>query len=1125
MSKLISDKYVKLNPREHVLARPGMYIGSIEEDIYNTWVFKESNMVKENIKYVPGLFKIFDEILVNAIDHSIRLKIEKEKGAENITLLKNIHIRIDKEKGIIEVENDGNGVEIVKHPEYNIYIPELIFGNMMTSSNYDDKQERIIGGVNGLGSKATNIFSTRFEVETVDSVRKLHYHQVFEDNMEKVNAPIITKYTKKPFTIIRFTPDYQKLNLKNGLTDDMYHVILKRVYDACAVTDNDISIHLNDEKLEYKNFENYVDLFLGDKRSHDRVYEKINDRWEIIASYNNFSGFEQMSFVNGIWTIRGGKHVDYIANQIIKKLTELIVKKNKNVTIKPQSIKENLFLFVKCVIVNPAFDSQSKETLTTPQTKFGSKGEVSDKFIEKLYKSGIVDKVLEISQIQSNKTLQKTDGKKKNTIRGLPQLEDANWAGTNKSSECVLILTEGLSAASMAIAGLAEVGRNKYGVFPLRGKILNVRDAAITKISDNEEITNIKKIIGLESGKKYENVNDLRYGRIMLMTDSDEDGKHIRGLLFNVFHTLWPSLLHYNNFMSSLTTPIVKAVKGKDILKFYNLPDYNNWILESNTGYNIKYYKGLGTSTAAEAIEYFKEMKMITYKYTETHSDEKLALAFDKKKADERKKWIGSFDRNNVLNYNDKDVTYEDFIDKELIHFSNYDVERNIPNVMDGLKTSQRKILFCCFKKHLTDKEIKVAQLAAYVSENSAYHHGEASLQSTIVGMAQDFVGANNLNILMPNGQFGTRSNGGSDAAQPRYIFTVLNPLTSKIFNKEDTHIITYLKDDGSDIEPEFYVPIIPMILVNGSVGIGTGFSTNIPCFNPIDIITQLKILLKDEDISENELLPWYRDFNGKIEKNNGKYISKGKYIRHGLTKIEVSELPIGTWTYDFKCLLEDMLEKNPNFKNYENNSDNVHIKFMLTFTNSEVVDSYFEIENNGFSKFENDFKMVTSKPLGITNMYAFDSNLHICKYDSPIAIIQYFYKIRLQYYQKRKDYITAKLLYDLELLKNKIRFIKAVIAEEIIIHKMKKQQLEELLEVQEYMKHEKSYDYITKIPVYNLTIDKVEDLEDDIHKSEDKYNLIFNKDIKDIWLEELEELENSLSSMKQVKKKMIFKK
>jgi DNA topoisomerase II len=1113
----ITEKYVKLDQREHVLQRSGMYIGSIEEDKYETWVFdtEENKMIKREVKYVPGLFKIFDEILVNAIDHSTRLKGLKEHD-QNVNCMKSIKVFIDKETGVIEVSNDGDGVEVVKHPEHNIYIPELIFGNMLTSSNYNDEQERVIGGTFGVGAKATNIYCEWFEVETVDKVRKLHYVQKFENNMSIVNEPKITKYTKKPFTTIRFKPDYQRFKLQS-LTKDMYDMFTKRVYDACAVTDNDIAIHFNNQKLEYKNFEKYVDLYIGGKNDQTRVYEQINDRWEVVASYNDSNGFDQVSFVNGIWTLRGGKHVEYILNQITKKLSELIVKKNKNANIKPQNIKDNLILFIKSTIVNPTFDSQSKETLTTPATKFGSKAELSEKFIDKLYKSGIADKILQICEMNNNKELKKTDGKKRNIIKGIAKLDDANWAGTSKSKECTLILTEGDSAKTMVLAGLSQVGRDRYGVFPLKGKVMNVKDTSVKKISDNEEITNLKKILGLETGKDYKTLDDLRYGRIMTMCDSDVDGHHIRGLIFNLFQTLWPSLFKTENFLTSMLTPIIKAThnRSKNTISFYSLHDYNTWKIEQEANnsvqeWKIKYYKGLGTSTNDEAQEYFKALNIVSYKY-DANSDFSLDLAFNKKKADDRKLWLSEYNKSANIDYKQKVVLYEDFINKELIHFSNYDVERSIPNLVDGLKTSQRKILFGCLKRNLVSDEIRVAQLASYVSEHSCYHHGEASLQGAIVGMAQNFVGSNNINILKPIGQFGSRIHMGKDAGASRYIYTMLEKLSTIIFNKQDQGVLTHLDDDGISVEPEYYVPIIPMVLINGAIGIGTGFSTNVPCYNPKDIIAVLKTMLSNPDeyqtpLQMPDLMPWYMGFEGTIKKHNDKYVSIGRFSKLTSTKIEVSELPVGFSTQDFKELLEEMLDKD--LKQYDNNYTDKKVQFTLHFQTSQILDNYMCVENNGFTKFENDFKLVSSKNLSLTNMYLFNSRGSIQKYDSPQDIIWEYYSTRLKYYSKRKTYIVQGIEDDLKFLYAKIRFIKSVVCDEVKISKMKKIELEEYLTQNDYPLFNGKYEYILRIPIYNLTTDKVSELENEIAKAEGLLKDVQQKTENTMWFEELEVLE-----------------
>ena len=452
-------------------------------------------------------------------------------------------------------------------------------------------------------------------------------------------------------------------------------------------------------------------------------------------------------------------------------------------------------------------------------------------------------------------------------------------------------------------------------------------------------------------------------------------------------------------------------------------------------------------------------------------------------------------------------MSYEDFVNKELIHFSNYDIERSIPSICDGLKISQRKILYAGFKKNLYDKEIKVAQFCGYVMEHTSYHHGDASLQGAIIGMAQDFVGSNNVNLYNPVGQFGTRIQGGKDAGAPRYINTLLSDITAKIFNKYDNQILTYLNDDGFDIEPEHYIPIIPMVLVNGAIGIGTGFSTNVPCFNPIDIIGILNRLLdEDESVIDAEIVPWYRGFTGTIKQTgDGKWVSCGKFQKISATKVEVRELPVGYWTEDFKIALEEYYDKNPAFKSYESYYDEKMVHFVLNFTTGSAVDDLMVIDTNGHTKFENEFKLISSKPLGQTNMYLFNEHGQIRKYESAVHIIQEFYGVRLKYYQKRKDYQLNQLIKDNALIENKIRFIKAVISGEIIVHKMKKADLEALLEQMEFMEHDNNgFDYLLKIPIYNLTIDKVEELEAEYNRKNQELDILSKTDIKDIWRGEL---------------------
>jgi DNA topoisomerase-2 len=1025
-------------------------------------------------------------------------------------------ININKETGVIEVLNDGDGIDVEIHPEHNVYIPEMILGQALTSTNYNKDVIRTVGGTNGIGGTCANIFSKEFIIETVDHERKKMYRQRFYNNMKEKDSPIITRCTKKPYTIIKFLPDYSKFGLP-GLTDDMYKMFEKRVYDACAVTNNKVSIYLNDQKIDCKNFEKYVDLYIGAKSEQVRIYEQVNDRWEVAVTYSD-DGFKQVSFVNGICCFRGGKHVDHVVSQITKKLVDMVKDKKKK-TVKANHIKEYMQVFVKSTIVNPSFDSQCKETLTTQVAKFGSKCELSDKFMDKVYKCGIIDRAVKLSDFQEEKSLSKLDAKKKSRVI-VPNLDDANKAGGKESDKCTLMICEGLSARTLGISGLSEIGRDYWGVWCVKGKPLNVKDATIKKISDNEEIANLMKIVGLEIGKKYTDLSSLRYGKIMVLSDQDVDGSHICGLLMNLFASMWPTLSQLG-FIVRMITPIVKATKGKDIIAFYNLVDYENW--KSNLGadmrgWNIKYYKGLGTSTSKEAKEYFRKINMVQFKWAD-QSETAIDLAFNKKRADDRKKWLMAYNRDITLDYTDPIVTYEEFIHKELIHYSNSDLERSIPCLVDGFKESTRKIFYACMKKKLTS-EIKVAQLSGYVSEHSCYHHGEASLEQAIIGMAQNYVGSNNINLLLPKGQFGTRIVGGKDSAATRYIFTELNPLVKCIFNTDDLPLLKYLDDEGYSIEPEYYVPIIPTILVNGAIGIGTGFSTTIPSYDPKDIVKILNsvidavknstdLFFMNEIIDSLEGLedpdPWYCGFKGKILKYPTGYVSKGIYHVVDDDTVEITELPVGTWTNDYKEMLDRLLTENKYLKDYSSQYDDLNVKFILKFQPNVLTDLLSTDMKNGLDcKFESEFKLVSTKGLSTSNMHLYNSEGRIQKYSSVVDIIKEFSKVRLSYYFKRKSNMIKTMEHDLLVLSTKSRFINDVISGLVKIMNQKNQAIKDKLHQLDYP--EDQMDSLIRMPISQLTYERKLELEQATKECERQLETLKKTRIQDMWSRELKQ-------------------
>ena len=1130
----LANKYQQKTDKQHILDNPDTYIGSVEKIDSQQWILNDDNskIFERNIEYVPGLFKLFDEGIVNARDHSVRMTQAIANGQHNALPVTNIEITIE-EDGTIIMLNDGNGIDVAEHPEHKIWIPELIFGHLRTSTNYDKTEKKIVGGKNGFGFKLVLIWSTYGSVETVDHIRCLKYRQEFKNNLDEICKPSITKCKTKPYTKITFKPDYKRLGI-DGLTPDIISLLRKRVYDIAAVTDKTIKVKYNSNPVPIKNFQQYIDLYIGDKSEVPRVYEDSNEsRWEYAVALTPNNEFTQVSFVNGIHTAKGGKHVEYILGQITRKLCDFIEKKKK-VKVNQNSIKEQLILFIRCDIENPAFDSQTKDFMNTPSSKFGSKCEVSDKFIEKVAKMGVMDAALQLTEVKENKAAKKTDGIKSKSVRGIPKLTDANWAGTEKSNNCVVIFCEGDSAKAGIISGLSSEDRNSIGVYPLKGKLLNVRGETIKKISENNEISEIKKILGLETGKKYESIEDvykhLRYGKVLFMTDQDLDGSHIKGLGINLFQSEWPSLVEIPGFIGFMNTPILKAKKGSVEMNFYNEGEYEEWKDENDTkGWKIKYYKGLGTSTGKEFREYFENKKIVGFTNTEK-SDDTIDMVFNKKRADDRKDWLKLYDRSSFIDTSKQMITYEEFIHKELIHFSKYDCDRSIPNLMDGLKISLRKILFSAFKKNLTT-EIKVAQFSGYVSEHSGYHHGEASLNAAIVGMAQNFVGSNNINLFMPNGQFGTRLQGGKDSASERYIFTQLNKITRTLFPANDDNILTYLNDDGLLVEPVYYAPIIPMILVNGSKGIGTGFSTDIMCYNPIQIIQYIKNKLSLEENSV-EFIPYYDGFKGQITKlSEEKYLIKGLYEKTGNDTIRVTELPVGFWTEDFKELLEKLIEPGQDkegkkitsvVKDYDDMSKDTNVDFTITFAKGkleELEQSKGDYACNGLEKL---LKLYTTNTT--TNMHLFDADDKLQKYEKVSDIIDAYYDVRLKLYQTRKNYLIDAIEKELVLLSNKAKYIKENLEGTIDLRKKKKEQVLEMLESKGYdiIDDDSDYKYLTKMPMDSVTEENVEKLLTEKGNKEQELATIKGTTINKMWNSELDNLLEQYLEYKEVRQRLM---
>ena len=1076
----LSKQYRKHTHREHILSLPDTYIGSIENSNEEFFIVKDESFMLETISnFNPGFYKLFDELLVNAHDHVVRLRQK-----ESTNPVKSIEISIEN-NATIKIRNDGESIDIEKHPDYGVYIPQMIFGELLTSTNYDKEEKKLVGGKNGYGVKLVNIFAKELKLTIVDNNRQLKYTQVFENNMSKINEPEIKSSKIKPYVQIEWTPDFTRFGWKtNEIPGGLLKVLERRVFDLAMTVGKDVKVTWCNTPIKFRDLASYASWYVPKETSI--VTDAPQTGWQIAVADCPFDKSFNVSFVNGIWT-RSGKHVDEITNQVVSHVVSYLETKKK-IKVKPALVRDSLAIFIHCFVENPSFSSQTKEVLTS---KVSCK--LSDEFLKKVItKLNIVTKVLEQQNIKDNKENSKTDGKKQTKITGIPKLDDAVHAGTTKSHECTLILTEGDSAKAMALSGLSQEQRKLYGVFPLRGKLLNVKDSSVRKVEQTEEVANLKKILGLESGRKYKDIKSLRYGKILIMTDQDYDGSHIRGLLINLFHELWHELIQIPDFITYMATPIVKAHKGANNKSFYTQYDYEEWRkTDASKGWKIKYYKGLGTSTRDEAKDYFKTMNIVPYSYTNENSDKSIELAFNKSMADNRKDWLKTYSRSEIINANPGErVPYEDFVHKDLIHFSNYNLERSIPNIMDGLKTSQRKILYSAFKRNLKN-EIRVAQFAGYVSEHSGYHHGEASLTETIVGMAQDFVGSNNIPWFVPEGQFGTRLQGGKDSASPRYIHTFLQPYIQNLVPSEDLDCLVYRDDDGTLVEPEWYAPVLPMLLVNGSRGIGTGYSTNIPSFNPAELKAAIIEWIGKGTGLDRVFVPYYKGFKGTIEKDG-----KNDYIVKGVWKTEkdvmtITELPVGTWTSDFRETLDKLVTEGT-IKDFTDTSTDMDILIKVKLGADATV-----LE-----------KELTNK-IKLTNMHGFNSKCVIHKYESPNEILSEFAHVRLELYETRRTYILKTLNDKLPYHENVVRFIRQQCQDKPVpeLRKKTREECDILLKKDKFEMIKDSYDYLMNLPIASLTLTHATKHEKELADLKTQIAEMEKMTPKNMWLNDLNKL------------------
>jgi len=607
LTKTLEQTFSKLTDVEHVLLRPARYIGSVVEHTGDTWLLDKKRLKFEKTQacWNPALVKLFDEILSNSVDESKR---ENSK-------LDTIKIIIDRETGILTVSDNG-GIPVEIHKDHNQYIPEMIFTELRSGSNFDDNLQNDGTGQNGEGSSLTCIFSTCFEITTCDGKKK--FYLKCEDNLEKKSKPKITN-SKQNGTTISWLPDYARLKTSLGMGN--YEKLVKRVYDTAACNPT-LKIYLDGQRVKFTSFKAYVA-----KYTSDFVYASNKD-WQVGVSKSE-GGFQQISFVNTTETFGGGQHIDYIVGQIVDKVREHIKKKHK-IDVKPANIKNHLMVFINARIINPRYPSQTKETLVTEVRDFGTSFEIPKKMIDDILKGDVVQSVLD--WVESKKKQEELSKLRKASKNNRNKKVAKHIKATGRNCHKTLFLFEGLSA----LANFINVrDKNTQGAYPLKGKPKNWRKSkSMIEVANNEELSSIMAILGLEFGQPATMPN---YDSISYCTDADLDGAgSIVGLLNNFF-SLWPELFEQDR-IRIVRSPIVVATKsGNPDAYFYHLEDFKAANLDNS--WHKKYKKGLGSLTIDEYEEMIRNPVSDTVSLG-ADGQESLEMAFGENIA-ARKHWLG----------------------------------------------------------------------------------------------------------------------------------------------------------------------------------------------------------------------------------------------------------------------------------------------------------------------------------------------------------------------------------------------------------------------------------------------------------------------------------------------------
>ena len=1221
-----ANSYQRMQQKEHIYKIADTYIGSDQQNPRETLLLDLTSMriVPATIVFPQGCERLGLELISNAadnVDRSIRLGMDP--GRIDITM----------DRKTFTIRNGGVPIPVEINQKEQMWVPEMIFGCLLTSSNYDASIDRTGNGRNGYGAKLCNVFSWRFKVIVKDGIRGLLYVQEWTQHMDIRGDPVMTQFHPDgdSFVEISFDMDFPRFGYVDpdptdphkmytdrfgnqqpyGYPDEAIALYARHAADQAFTCK--VPVSFNGIELKSQSIEKYGEMLFGaDIMKRSIIYYEWPVGVETVTKRNGLVVAKDprvipivelcvtdtpdagycVSFANGIPTFNGGVHVDAARKAVLTGLLDTINGKEepktttgksakkastkpRGMTLTMQDVRPHVSLILSCRLINPKFDAQTKNSLTSPTPKIN----IPEVLIKPIKQWDLIDRLYAALEAKQFKTMTKTDGKKRRHV-GRLRGEDANDAGTGSSHECTLLVMEGNSAMGYGVKTVSLIpgGRNRVGLMPLKGKMLNTMNATKEQIHKNDEIEEFKKMMGLREGDDYTddtNYHTLRYGYIMVMADSDDDGKHILGLFLLMLHTRYPSILARGMVMY-LRTPILRCYLGKQEQKFYTQREYEAWVQQTSNqaSWRRKYFKGLGTSTDADIKDDFKAPRIVQCFY-DSECPKAFQLAFNDKLSDSRKEWLtkwrSAFDVESL-----QMQPISTFIEHELVLFSLANVKRSIPRFMDGLKESQRKILWGAFLKWGSDpkgkkakkyikkstRELKVAQLAMFVAEKTQYHHGEMALSDTIVAMAQDFVGANNLPYFTQDGQFGTRNKGGKDASNTRYSFTRPQWWINYVYRREDHALLEMEEEDGEVTQPKTLLPIIPMALVNGENGIATAWSTWVASHHPLDLTEWLLARLEGRPLPT--VLPWYNGFTGEIQINTRAPRQRSDptatladwpqqtgvpiVVRPPVigTNVDNGAGPLGEVVGDDDDTEPDDTDDTEalpgDLEGEEAASSPVTRKTRISmvttgkFTHANGVTTVTEIpigrwigqyrewlnllreakEIQDYRDYSTDAKahfeiygfnnptiktLKLQRSFGMTNMVLLDQHDRPQHHKSVTDILEAFHKQRLPYYESRRQHIISEFQREIEALNMKARFILAVVQGHLhVVGRPKKEVLPRMREMG------LNEELLNSVRASNLTEDEVNALVAKINTLVSEREIFAQLSAAQLWINDLNE-------------------